>query len=449
MTYNMMDFFPIETPYNSKDYEIMKTAVNKGIDSHLQGFIESEFKKSPSYADKFLWNIHKSELPILFRRLNELYEETGDYDYKDFEQEIRDHTTITEPQEVDEIVNPYDPMDANQTLDGQPAGNSNLHNSKEWDVSEIAEMIKREFKESLGTQGLSYDNEDQMSKFERENGITNEGDSDSLRNAHGENIKPQNLKESGEKRYEEIMFAQGNEAIPIMDILYNDGEEAALNHLRQWHFAGQHKMSDIPGHGELDKTFSQDGFTMSWNPYIPYIGLTYDTQHDLDEDSQLMRHQANQRGKIGNVPLGQHAPHSQTTISEKDETDSVEIPRNKPLINGKFRRPDAIKIAIQKVMTHAGIEGKYNDENWTGVLKLQEVLKDNDISFHQVDTPKYSGEGEAKGSNLPTRKIYNFELNVRNKDGKSIPLFLKVICTFIGKTGTMADSQYELTYHFA
>lgn len=435
-----MDFFPIETPYNSKDYQMMKAAVNKGIDSHLEGFVESEFKKSPTDAGKFLWNIHNSELPILYRRLNELYEETGDEDYKDFEQEIRDHATITKgaengtlkPEEVDEMINPYDPMDANQTLDGEPVGNSDLHNS-------------REFGESLGTPGLGYENGDQMADFEREEGITSEGDSDSLRNAHGESIKPENLKEEGD-RYENIVFLQGNDASPVMDILNNDGEEAALEHLKQWHYPGEHQMSDKPGRGTQDKTFEKDGYIMSWNPYLPYIGLEYDTQHDLDEDSQLMRHQADQRGKIGHIPLGQHAPHSQATISE--ESDEIEIPKNKSLINGKFKTIEAIKSAIYKVLTHAGVEGRYNDENWNGIFKLQNVLKDNDISFHMVDTPTYSGQGEVNGSNLPTRKVYKFELNVRNKEGKSTALFLKVTCAFVGKTGTMADSQYEITYYF-
>lgn len=118
----MSDFFPIETPYSSEEYKIMQSVVNKGIDSHLEAFTKSEFKKSPSFNNKFLWNIHNSELPILYRRLEELYNETGNDDYQSFLDDVKS----VAGGEIDEMVDPYDPMDMNQTISGEPTATSDL-----------------------------------------------------------------------------------------------------------------------------------------------------------------------------------------------------------------------------------------------------------------------------------------------------------------------------------
>lgn len=127
--------------------------------------------------------------------------------------------------------------------------------------------------------------------------------------------------------------------------------------------------------------------------------------------------------------------------------DTMELPANKSLINGKYKTKEAIKSAIYKIFNQHHVEGRYSDENWIGIHKLQSVLNNNDIQYSLLDA-EYSGHGEIQDSNLPTRKVYRFELNVRDKEGKNIPLFLKVTCAFVGRTGTMADKEYEVTYYF-
>jgi len=126
---------------------------------------------------------------------------------------------------------------------------------------------------------------------------------------------------------------------------------------------------------------------------------------------------------------------------------SIQIPENKPKINGKYSTKDAIKEAVYKLLKKENIEGRYSDENWQGIQKLQSTLNNNGIEYEVLDA-SYAGQGEVHTSNLPTRKVYRMQLQVRDRNGKNIPLFLKVTCSFIGKTGTMADSQYELTYYF-
>ena len=94
-----------------------------------------------------------------------------------------------------------------------------------------------------------------------------------------------NINERNDKgRYEEVVFMQDHEADDVLKILDERGEDAALDYLIQWHDPGIHDTSDELGHGTSDRTYEKDGYIMSWNPYIGYIGLVYDTKH-LNEAS--------------------------------------------------------------------------------------------------------------------------------------------------------------------
>jgi hypothetical protein len=313
----MMDFFPIETPYDSKDYKMMQKVVNMGIDSHLEAFTKSEFKKSPSFANKFLWNIHNSELPILYRRLEKLYDESGDDDYQSLLDDIKNVAGNSEEAvsgEMDEMLDPYDPMNANQTQDGFPAGNSDLQGDDSV-MAEIAfEISEAELKEMIQSQLAAMNNpgiENYIDDDTKAQELAAESSSDSLMNQHGQNLKPETLDETYGDRYERIVFMQGDEASEAMDIMHNDGPEATLEYLKQWHYPGEHDGSNEIGAGKYDDKFEKDGYIMNWNSRLPYISLVYDTQAQMNEDSQMKRHLAGQRGK--DAPLGQHAPHSQAT----------------------------------------------------------------------------------------------------------------------------------------
>ena len=67
------DFLPITTPVNSPDDKLFTEVVNQGIDSHLEGFTKSKFEiKNSSLGNRRIFNFHRSELPILLRRLEEI-----------------------------------------------------------------------------------------------------------------------------------------------------------------------------------------------------------------------------------------------------------------------------------------------------------------------------------------------------------------------------------------
>lgn len=75
--------------------------------------------------------------------------------------------------------------------------------------------------------------------------------------------------------YEDVVFLQGSEADEALHILENQGQDAALNYLTQWHMLGQHMGSQGAGHGSRDHTYEKDGYIMSWNTDLNYIGLQY------------------------------------------------------------------------------------------------------------------------------------------------------------------------------
>lgn len=97
----------------------------------------------------------------------------------------------------------------------------------------------------------------------------------------GFNMGKEEVQESTDfDRYEEVVFMQGEEAEKPLDILSQHGEEAAMKYLMQWHEPGNHMGRDDLGHGSQDYTFEKDGYIMSYNTALGYIGLIYDLQHD-------------------------------------------------------------------------------------------------------------------------------------------------------------------------
>lgn len=95
--------------------------------------------------------------------------------------------------------------------------------------------------------------------------------------------------QEGRDKYEDIVFMQGDEAYQPLEILDREGPDAALKYLEQWHYPGEHQTSQTLGQGSDDKVYEKDGYTMTWNPRLGYIGLKYDLSkvaHAMDEDNE-------------------------------------------------------------------------------------------------------------------------------------------------------------------
>ena len=84
-------------------------------------------------------------------------------------------------------------------------------------------------------------------------------------------------------RYEDVVFLQGDEAYQPLEILDTKGQDAAMEYLKQWHSPGEHQGSQELGHGSDDQTYEKDGYIMTWNTRIGYIGLQYDMSQMNEE----------------------------------------------------------------------------------------------------------------------------------------------------------------------
>jgi hypothetical protein len=81
------EFLPITTPIGSPDDKLFTDVVNQGIDSHLEGFTKSKFEiKNSSLGNRKIFNFHKSEIPILLRRLEEIGTEEAQQWARDIEE---------------------------------------------------------------------------------------------------------------------------------------------------------------------------------------------------------------------------------------------------------------------------------------------------------------------------------------------------------------------------
>ena len=103
-----------------------------------------------------------------------------------------------------------------------------------------------------------------------------ESSSDSLINKRGTNAKPNAayLKEG----YEDIVHLQDNEANHAFTLLKQDGPEEVIEYLKEWHKPGTHNILSEVKKSVLDKSYEKDGYTLTWNPSVGHMKLSYDTK---------------------------------------------------------------------------------------------------------------------------------------------------------------------------
>jgi hypothetical protein len=130
----------------------------------------------------------------------------------------------------------------------------------------------------------------------------------------------------------------------------------------------------------------------------------------------------------------------------KENLESMNPSETTSSIDGKYSSKKTIIDAIYNVLKKAKVEGIYRDDNWQGVKRLTNALADAGIDF-SLQKSNYAGHNSLySDSSLPTKKIYVYFLEVKTNQGKEVHLPLRVTCAFVGRTGTMEDDEYELTY---
>lgn len=130
----------------------------------------------------------------------------------------------------------------------------------------------------------------------------------------------------------------------------------------------------------------------------------------------------------------------------EDEDVDVDSYAGAESIDGKYASKRSIINKVYQILKDSRVEGIYKDEYWNGVSKLTNVLRQYGIDY-DLQNAKYVGHmSKYSSSSMPTAKIYNFTLNIKDSSGKQHLLPLKVMCAFVGKTGTSEDDEYEVTY---
>lgn len=77
--------------------------------------------------------------------------------------------------------------------------------------------------------------------------------------------------------FEQIIFFQADDETTqiALEIYENQGHEAAIKHLSEWHNPGEHETAHKPSAGTSDDTYRHDGYILTVNTSLGYIGLEY------------------------------------------------------------------------------------------------------------------------------------------------------------------------------
>lgn len=83
-------------------------------------------------------------------------------------------------------------------------------------------------------------------------------------------------------RWISVVFLQGEEAEPVLDIIDRQGTDAAVEYLAGWDMADETEddalengyVYDTPPQGQTDRLATRDVYTLTYNPDLGYVGLT-------------------------------------------------------------------------------------------------------------------------------------------------------------------------------
>jgi hypothetical protein len=178
-------------------------------------------------------------------------------------------------------------------------------------------------------------------------------------------------------KYEDIVFLQGDEAYQPLEILSTKGKDAALEYLKQWHYPGEHQGSQELGHGTGDQTYEKDGYIMSWNSSIGYIGLQYDLSK-LNEDDEQMSHQS----------FDNEEPNIEQLAKEKEEQGEI-------IQGGKGDGKSLLEFDPDQVTKGLEVEKEHTDDPLVAIEIVLDHLTENPEYYTVKDTPQDSAQAEA------------------------------------------------------
>lgn len=88
-------------------------------------------------------------------------------------------------------------------------------------------------------------------------------------------------------RYERVVFldSSSEDADELLELLNDEGEDVVIDRLAEHHYSGEHETADELARGSSDDWYEDDdGYILTWNNGLGYIGLEYDTEFDAEPD---------------------------------------------------------------------------------------------------------------------------------------------------------------------
>lgn len=101
------------------------------------------------------------------------------------------------------------------------------------------------------------------------------------------------------RRWVNVVFLQGSEADEVLDLIDVEGVQAGIAHLAQWDFGDEttgaafvngEVYDELPA-GQWDRSFEADGYVLTYNPQMGYVGLVRehpDTAPDPSYDEDVV-----------------------------------------------------------------------------------------------------------------------------------------------------------------
>lgn len=199
------------------------------------------------------------------------------------------------------------------------------------------------------------------------NTIYKAGTKERINELFGKIAKTKINESTDDERYENVVFMQGEDAYEPLEILNQNGEDAALDYLEQWHDPGNHEGTNELGHGSSDRIYEKDGYIMSYNTSLGYIGLQYDFQanemkenEDEPNDTSFVEPNMDiEQSKDDALDNEQELDGGLADDSQIDDFDPEQIVKG---LRVELEHTNDPKIAVEIAMDHLKENPNYYDE---------------------------------------------------------------------------------------
>jgi hypothetical protein len=213
-------------------------------------------------------------------------------------------------------------------------------------------------------------------------------------------VKINEIEESTDRdKFEDVVFLQGDEAYEPLERLDREGPDAALEYLKQWHYPGEHQGSQEEKHGREDKVYRKDGYTMSWNPALEYIGLQYDmsklNEPAMSEDNA----EPETDDQISHQPMD--AEKSDDGMSLEPKGDEIEqIAQDKEEVGelipgGKGEGKSPLEFDPDQILKGMKVELEHTDDPMIALEITLDHLTEDPEYYTVKDTPEASAQAGA------------------------------------------------------